>query len=155
MREQVNTSLSRPHISKHANPHHPEWSRECWCGFSLAGSSSVNAIDCDYPCTGDSSQACGGPTRLTVYQSASRLPKVNPGVNGYSSIGCYSDSVTARVLGSSVQVPGGSSNNTVVGCTATCSALEYDYSGVEYAGGTLPWPLSTIYQRAGLGRPSR
>lgn len=113
----------------------PEYSRECWCGITL-NAAAAPASECSYPCTGNSNEVCGGSSRLTVYNSASISPKVNPGVNGYESLGCFTDAVSARALTNIVQGPGGSQNNTVAGCTATCGAKGYAYAGVEYAGGT-------------------
>ncbi|KAK4176316.1 WSC domain-containing protein [Triangularia setosa] len=45
-----------------------EYSRECWCSQSLSGlSSKVADSECDLPCDGNSTQACGGSLKLTVY----------------------------------------------------------------------------------------
>ena len=44
-----------------------------------------------YAGTGDATQPCGGPSRLTLYfTTAIQGPVVNPGVDGWASIGCYS-----------------------------------------------------------------
>ncbi|KAK4205305.1 WSC domain-containing protein, partial [Triangularia verruculosa] len=55
-----------------------EYSRECWCAQGLSGlSSKVDDKECDTPCDGNSTQACGGALRLTVYiTSAAALEKV-------------------------------------------------------------------------------
>ena len=45
-----------------------EYTRECFCGFSLApGSRTVDAAECYMPCTGNSAEPCGGPNRLNVF----------------------------------------------------------------------------------------
>ncbi|KAK0729160.1 WSC domain-containing protein [Apiosordaria backusii] len=45
-----------------------EYARECWCAQSLSGlSSKVADSECDLPCDGNSTQACGGNLKLTVY----------------------------------------------------------------------------------------
>ncbi|KAH7197377.1 WSC domain-containing protein [Fusarium flagelliforme] len=46
-----------------------EWSRECWCSPYLSSlSAKLDDDDCENPCEGNSSQVCGGPLRLSVYQ---------------------------------------------------------------------------------------
>lgn len=64
------------------------------CGNTLApGGVPADEASCNTPCTGNNEQACGGPNRLTLYSTgvaAPSGPSVNPGVNGYVSIGCYS-----------------------------------------------------------------
>lgn len=46
-----------------------EWSQECYCATYLNSGSSLatNQGDCNYPCTGDSSETCGGSERLSLY----------------------------------------------------------------------------------------
>jgi hypothetical protein len=57
------------------------------------GSSGVLApeTDCGMNCAGAAAEACGGPNRLNVFVSTSisSPPGVNPGVDGWSSLGCY------------------------------------------------------------------
>ncbi|KAL6919863.1 hypothetical protein FSST1_003889 [Fusarium sambucinum] len=46
-----------------------EWSRECWCSPYLSSlSAKLSDDDCENSCEGNSSQVCGGPLRLSVYQ---------------------------------------------------------------------------------------
>jgi len=44
-------------------------------------------------CNGNATEQCGGPDRLTVFNTTAPPgpvgPFVNPGVNGYHSLGCY------------------------------------------------------------------
>ncbi|KAL1841288.1 hypothetical protein VTJ49DRAFT_7233 [Mycothermus thermophilus] len=45
-----------------------EYARECWCATALSGLSVKLADEeCDLPCEGNKSQACGGNLKLTVY----------------------------------------------------------------------------------------
>ena len=63
------------------------------CGNTLkTGGVAANEADCNTPCSGNNQQACGGPNRLTLYSTTGgpAAPSVNPGVNGYGSVGCYS-----------------------------------------------------------------
>ncbi|KAF2112851.1 hypothetical protein BDV96DRAFT_601675 [Lophiotrema nucula] len=111
-----------------------EWSSECWWGFTLAGGTSATDSDCNMVCTDNDNQLCGGPDRLTIYDTNLAVPQQNPGVNGYSCLGCWSDIVSARTLSNTVGVLGGSANMNVDGRTSACNANGFAYSGVEYAG---------------------
>ena len=45
-----------------------EYSAECWCGTSIqAGGAPASASDCNMLCSGNSTEYCGGPNRLTLY----------------------------------------------------------------------------------------
>ncbi|KAK5659439.1 hypothetical protein OQA88_640 [Cercophora sp. LCS_1] len=47
-----------------------EYSNECYCAdFRDETSSRVDDYECDMPCAGDSSQTCGGDTRINIYGS--------------------------------------------------------------------------------------
>lgn len=54
--------------------------------------------------------------------------------NSWTSLGCYTDSISARTLTHYVTVPGGQGATTIEACQATCHALGYILAGVEYAG---------------------
>lgn len=51
-----------------------EWRRECWCGNSVAPTRQPLATlaglaTCDYKCTGDQTQICGGDAWLSLYEA--------------------------------------------------------------------------------------
>jgi hypothetical protein len=83
-------------------------------------------------CAGDASKMCGGPWLLSVYSAGipkiAGPPTVVSTVGAYNSIGCWTDSVSARALGG--KVPALGANNTVEGCAAACTG--YNFFGVEY-----------------------
>lgn len=68
-----------------------EYSQECWCGSQLATAATKAAdSDCSSACTGNATEACGGGDRLSLFYSSQPVgPQPNPGVNGFSYIGCY------------------------------------------------------------------
>ncbi|KAF2007335.1 copper radical oxidase [Amniculicola lignicola CBS 123094] len=117
-----------------------EYSAECYCGDSLKnyGAKVDNAGDCNMPCNGNATEQCGGPSRLTMYNTTLPTgpigPFINPGVNGFGYLGCYVDSVNTRTLGNGMQTTGGAGSLTVALCTSACHAGGYKYSGVEYSG---------------------
>ncbi len=50
-----------------------EWSRECWCGNSFAATRTpattvASLAKCNYKCTGDATQNCGGDSWLSLYE---------------------------------------------------------------------------------------
>jgi len=112
-----------------------EYSQECYCGSSLAAAAAeAPEADCNMPCTGDATQPCGGPNRLNLYHSSAVVgPSPNPGVNGYSYLGCYSEGTTGRALTEGVgSIPG--AEMTVAKCTAACKTAGFILAGVEYSG---------------------
>ncbi len=78
-------------------------------------------------CSGKSSETCGGGNRLDLYSYSSTSS------SGWTALGCYTDSVSARSLPFTASVPGGPSAMTVELCELTCLAAGYTLAGVEYA----------------------
>lgn len=68
-----------------------EYATECYCGTKLAtGATKKPETDCSSGCGGNVTEACGGPTRLTVYKTDQITgPAENPGVGNWASMGCY------------------------------------------------------------------
>lgn len=79
------------------------------------------------PCSGDATQVCGGPDRLTVY-SRPAFTRTKPNPTGWQSLGCYTDNVDARTL-SDMHAAG--DQVTIELCAAACTGSKY--FGVEYA----------------------
>lgn len=124
--------------SKGYNVAGTEYSSECYCGTTLP--SLAEESDCDMACSGDSTEACGGPARLSVYSNVVQgAPQVNPGVGGFVSYGCVADSVAERTLPNGVQVQG---PMTVALCVSACQAGGYAFAGVEVRA-ALPPPRPT------------
>jgi hypothetical protein len=86
--------------------------------------------------TGNSTEACGGPYRLTMFGNGPNPPSppvVNPGVNGWTSLGCYTDMNNGgRTLAVAMGVTGGAANMSVLNCVTACHG--YTFAGVEYGG---------------------
>lgn len=122
-----------------------QYNRECWGGPSIP---KLQVPDnwCNYPCTGDINQVCGGNgvgegaggTYISVFQNPDAstgqpqpgAPVVNPGVDGYKSIGCYTESTKGRALPNGVATE----KRTVKQCVDACKTTPYTYAGVEYGG---------------------
>lgn len=50
-----------------------EYSSECYCGHELSNGASLSLTSgrCDMPCSGDSSETCGGPAAISLYSTSS------------------------------------------------------------------------------------
>ncbi|PSS14960.1 hypothetical protein M430DRAFT_51625 [Amorphotheca resinae ATCC 22711] len=111
-------------------------STSCFCGNSLASSSTTNYTDCSMPCTGNPSQLCGGPNRLSLYNQTTYTPPRNPAlINSYTYLGCFSESLTTSRLLSGASYTN-STSMTIESCTAFCRQQQMPdgvYAGVEYA----------------------
>ena len=118
-----------------------EYSQECFCGSSLAaGAAEVAATECNMACAGDSTQPCGAGGRLTLFHtSASVGPVPNPGANGFTHLGCYSEGTTGRTLTHGVgSIP--NADMTVDLCTAACHTAGFILAGLEYGGECCEFP---------------
>ena len=107
-----------------------EYSAECYCGSTLPAEAG-DASSCNMPCSGDSTQACGGPDRLSVYAQGGDAFEpcgTNPGVGGFVSTGCVADSQAQRTLPNFTPVDG---EMTVAKCVSACQAGGYSYAGTE------------------------
>ncbi|CAO1628788.1 unnamed protein product [Sympodiomycopsis kandeliae] len=109
-----------------------QYSSECWCGSQLGtGQSIAPSSDCNMACSGNSTQACGGPNRLSVYSTladplpVASAPIVLQSTGTYTVKGCYVDDVSSRLLSQSKQ--GGSAEN----CAKSCNGSKY--FGLEYS----------------------
>lgn len=108
-----------------------EYGRECRCDNYIHSPSNQTAeSECNFPCAGASDEPCGGSNRMNVFTNGVAPPMENPGVNGYHSLGCYTDSQTARTL--STYLPVSDGIVFVRGCTEMCQQRGFSYCGVEY-----------------------
>ncbi|KAK4130465.1 WSC-domain-containing protein [Trichocladium antarcticum] len=54
-----------------------QYARECWCAQSLSSlSERFPDSECNLPCEGNTTQACGGYLKLTVYQAGAAAARV-------------------------------------------------------------------------------
>ncbi|KAI9439174.1 WSC domain-containing protein [Lactarius indigo] len=127
-----------------------EFGRECWCGSQLQhGSAFFGNSDgirngnfrnypdephCNMACQGDPSEICGGPALLNLYNFTGTYPigaSVVAAAGGWTSRGCYSDSVSSRTLELRIDALAGSL--TVESCVAACQSQSFTIAGLEYA----------------------
>ncbi|KAF4635308.1 hypothetical protein G7Y89_g2796 [Cudoniella acicularis] len=114
-----------------------EYSQECYCDNTINSISTVAAsTDCSMSCTGNSSETCGGSSRLSLFWNGKNPPpgpSTNPGALGYGFYGCYTEGTNGRALPNPVSTTGGASALTVALCIQACNAAGYSLAGVEYA----------------------
>ena len=68
-----------------------EYYGTCYCGQTVNGG-SLSEDQCNFPCTGNSSQTCGGNNKISIYQDPTFLPLDDAiDVDDYKSLGCWTD----------------------------------------------------------------
>ncbi|KAL9602500.1 MAG: hypothetical protein Q9219_001794 [cf. Caloplaca sp. 3 TL-2023] len=129
-----------------------EYQTECYCGNTPpANVYKADEILCNYGCSGDSSETCGGlqvgtggfisiyydPSRFTPSDNdttgsgpVSGAPQTVKQVGNYDYIGCYSEATQGRALsGKAPPVP--EAGTTLETCETACQG--YQYFGVEFS----------------------
>ncbi|KAK4033135.1 putative fungistatic metabolite [Parachaetomium inaequale] len=67
-----------------------EYARECWCAQALSSlSEKVPDSECNLPCEGNTTQACGGNLKLTVYMAGAAAARVSWAI-GLVAVGAMS-----------------------------------------------------------------
>jgi len=130
-----------------------EYAQECWCGNEInSPGAPISQSSCNQACTGDSTEVCGGPDALQLYKFTGTYPlgaSVVAAASGWSSRGCYSDTVSSRTLQRSVDA----GSVTVESCVSACQSQSFTIAGLEYAqecwcGNEINSPGASISQSA-------
>lgn len=92
-----------PALYRHASPLLVCCLSKCWCGDSDTDYDKHGEGVCNYPCTGDANEICGGKNAISVYEGsagnlAARLtsPPTPPASTEYA--GCFADKKRARIM---------------------------------------------------------
>ena len=112
-----------------------EYSSQCFCGFGYSSgtfldtSANVLTSQCNYRCTGDFGELCGGSGTISVYRNPGYVPVVSPKTVGkYTAKNCLTDPGThGRALAASEW--DSATNMTVENCVAYCKGKGYKYAG--------------------------
>lgn len=115
-----------------------EFGVECYCGLALDKTSSLGQ-SCDaMVCSGNSSELCGGPNRLNVWNSTTysgptvAFPATIGASFGTSKyLGCLPDNNPSRVLAQASFT--NSSGMTLTSCMSFCASKNYGLWGTEFA----------------------
>jgi len=110
---------------------------------------ATDPTTCNTPCNGNTTEMCGGPNRLTLYQFGIAPSSTSSAANVSSTAtvttakavasqppvwtytGCYTDSAAARTLTHPMFLT--NDEMTVELCQSRCSGAGYTIFGVEYA----------------------
>jgi hypothetical protein len=109
-----------------------EYYGSCFCGDAIQGP-RADPSQCNAPCTGNTSETCGGANTLSIWEDPT-FPPVNPStIRDYVSLGCYTEaSNNNRALIFQQNIT--SSTMTTEICLSSCKAMGMPYAGTEYAG---------------------
>lgn len=108
-----------------------EYGRECRCdNYINSPSAKIDDSNCNFPCAGASGEACGGSNAQNIFTNGNAAPVENPGIDGFHSLGCYTDSQSARTL--STYLPTSDGIVFVRGCIELCQSKGFTFCGVEY-----------------------
>jgi len=132
------------------------------CGSSIGSTGAAAASsDCSMTCSGNSTEICGGPNRVSIFWNGKNPPpgpSTDPGTLGYEFYGCYTyvylplnakaggcilhehgltiiyrEGTNGRALTTFTSVTGGSSAMSVALCIQACNSTGFSMAGVEYA----------------------
>ena len=115
-----------------------EYGQECYCGnvFRSGAALASDPTTCSMACAGNSTEACGGSSRLTTY--AIGTPTVQPApvqpakiLNGtWSFLSCQTDNSAGQGRSLSGLTPAMGGKNSLENCAKACQG--YQYFGSEY-----------------------
>ena len=109
-----------------------EYGVECWCGNIMAtqGVKQANDAPCSMACGGNANEMCGSSYTLSIYSNQTIIQPIQPAtVGSFTSLGCYNDSVNARILQDAQPALGQATSLET--CAQKCAG--YTYFGAEYA----------------------
>ena len=111
---------------------------ECWCGNTIPNQ-QTSETDCNYQCSGDDTETCGGNgyfhdgSYLSLFSNpnASASTALGPGViksvGNYNYTGCYTEGTSGRALSAKTLA---TPDMTIENCASNCTG--YTYFGVEF-----------------------
>ncbi|KAF7327563.1 hypothetical protein MKEN_00335300 [Mycena kentingensis (nom. inval.)] len=114
-----------------------EFGVQCFCGNELiAGAVPAGEADCNMGCGGNSTEACGGGSRMSVYstsQNVTILPVPTPQTTDlpgeWTYQGCLFEAQGTRAIPWQNIFP---TNNSATTCLAQCAAFGYSAGGMEF-----------------------
>ncbi|KAK0113502.1 hypothetical protein ONS96_014365 [Cadophora gregata f. sp. sojae] len=107
-----------------------EYGYECWFGNELSSITTKQSSGCNMPCSGDSSELCGGNLHINIYlnEAYTLKPTVLPSSGPFKSQGCFADDSNARLLNSGSFTD--ATGMTVARCVSLAGSSKY--AAVEF-----------------------
>ncbi|KAI0040111.1 WSC-domain-containing protein [Auriscalpium vulgare] len=117
-----------------------EFGKQCFCDYAIQSMGTATSADeCTMPCTGDSSEICGGANRMNLYSNELPGPIVLGEFHGeYSDrlwkyFGCFTDNPSARALPfRAPSMDGFMTTAEEIGCVNSCDNFGFYYAGMEF-----------------------
>ncbi|KAK2740537.1 hypothetical protein FQN57_006040 [Myotisia sp. PD_48] len=113
-----------------------QYTRQCFCDYYVRNESPLTSdSECSMQCSGDATQDCGGPNRMSVYSKGDLVVLPNPvpqtgGLPGsWKYQGCLQDNVNQKRVFPYQIV---SRNNTATNCLSRCSMFGFGAGGMQY-----------------------
>jgi hypothetical protein len=105
----------------------------CYCGQTVNGPQVDNA-QCNLPCSGNSSEICGGNNYFSIYQDPTFPSAADVTIADYHSLGCWTDDSSYGRALVYQQTQLNSSTLTTEECLQTCRDGEFPFAGTEFSG---------------------
>jgi len=140
-----------------------EYSVQCFCDNAIYNGGVLAAVqsDCNDPCSGDSSEICGGGNRLTLYSKGKPQIYAPPAAQtsglpmNWQYKGCLQDNIPATQDANEIlstfpyQVI--LANNTPTNCITQCQKYGYNAAGLEYGSQCWCGDVENIYVASAPG----
>eukprot|EP00904_Undaria_pinnatifida_P008030 jgi/Undpi1/4357/HiC_scaffold_17.g07723.m1 len=104
-----------------------EFGQECFCAEESDDPDELGPAVCNFECSGDPTQTCGGILALSVYTYPDSVVSPPTNTTDPTSLGCWGDSRNERIM--MHKLTSGSMTNEI--CYDLCSG--YTYFGTQYA----------------------
>ncbi|KAI0033597.1 hypothetical protein K488DRAFT_84794 [Vararia minispora EC-137] len=135
-----------------------EFQSQCFCGNTLINGAALTAEgDCDMGCTGNATEACGGPNRVSVYTATGNVTALPVPVTQNTSLpgqfkytGCLAEPGANRVFPYQIIL---TNNNTAENCLTQCSTFGYPAAGMEFGDECWCGDISDIAANGGTVAP--
>ncbi|TCD64929.1 hypothetical protein EIP91_003426 [Steccherinum ochraceum] len=111
-----------------------EFGSECHCGTGFTATIAPSPhTNCNMVCTGNSSEVCGAPNLIQVFQGPDppRAAQLPAGWHVFADTPCAQDSAARMFTDTLIAGPGLAASDTPAACVAFCAGLGFTKAGVE------------------------
>ncbi|KAJ3579386.1 hypothetical protein NPX13_g1177 [Xylaria arbuscula] len=106
----------------------------CYCGNTVS-TALLPEDQCTFPCTGDSTETCGGDTQINIWMDPTfPSPEDQTDISEYAAVGCWTDDSSQGKALFYRQDNLASSEMTNDKCLKSCLDGGFPFAGTEYGG---------------------
>ncbi|KAI0202726.1 WSC domain-containing protein [Astrocystis sublimbata] len=106
----------------------------CYCGQTVS-TALLPEEQCSFPCSGDSSETCGGDTEINIYMDPTfKCLEEQNDISEYSPVGCWTDESSQGKALFYRQDNLDSKTLTTEKCLKSCLKGGFPFAGTEYGG---------------------